>query len=275
VPKRNDARIHRLRPRIRIFVSLILMLLLSGCAYLQYFGLFPSTARVEDSPTGKTIVAGVMVNEQGVALSGIVMLEEGRLFGGKFRRGGVVDSSGRFAVEIPGGRQWGLHGYAAGHIYHPESIAVEPGKINQYRWVLSIDTDPQNDPTIRRIRLSPDPAPGVTVTITLDAFDPKFRLSEQILALNARTGDALIMEPPEQPRWGRPLEGKLYPNGIYRATYGPLPPGSDVNDWLFVLANEDCRISRITRAPFDHIGSTSTPLITPPGSRGGRRRVRW
>jgi hypothetical protein len=29
---------------------------------------------------------------------------------------------------------------------------------------------------------------------------------------------------------GAPFEGKLYPNGIYRAMYGPLPHGSDVND---------------------------------------------
>jgi hypothetical protein len=58
--------------------------------------------------------------------------------------------------------------------------------------------------------------PGVTVTITLGAFDPRLRLSEQILALNTRTGDAFAMEPPAPPRWGRPFEGKLYPNGIYR-----------------------------------------------------------
>jgi hypothetical protein len=250
------------RSTIKILVNLILMPLLSGCAYLQYFGLFPSTGSVEDSPTGKTIVAGVMVNEQGTPLSGIVMLEEGQLFRGKFRRGGIVDSSGRFAVEVPGGRQWGLHGYADGYIYHPESITVARGKINRYRWVLSADKNPQDKPTIRRITLTPDPAPGVTVTITLDAFDPKRRLSEQILALNARTGDSFVMEPPEQPRWGRPLEGKLYPNGIYRATYGPLPFGSDVNDWVFVVANEDCSISRITRAPFDHVGSAGMPQVT-------------
>ena len=36
------------RPTIKILVSLILMPLLSGCAYLQYFGLFPSTGTVED-----------------------------------------------------------------------------------------------------------------------------------------------------------------------------------------------------------------------------------
>ncbi len=255
------------RPMIQILVSLILMPLLSGCAYLQYFGLFPSTGTVEDSPTGRTIVAGVMVNEQGIPLSGIVMLEEGKLFHGKFRRGAIVDSAGRFAVEVPGGRLWGLHGYADGHIYHPEAITVEPGKINRYRWVLPVDKDPQDNPTIRRITLSPDPAPGVTVTITLDAYDPRLRLSEQILALNARTGDAFVMEPPEQPRWGRPLEGKLYPNGIYHATYGPLPPGSDVNDWVFVLANEDCSISRITRAPFDRVGIAGTPPIAQPSSR--------
>ena len=256
------------RPTIKALVSLILMPLLSGCAYLQYFGLFPSTGTVEDSPTGKTIVAGVMVNEQGIPLSGIVMLEQGKLFRGKFRRGGVVDSAGRFAVEVPDGDQWGLHGYADGYIYHPESITLAPGKINRYRWVLSVDKDPQDNPTIGRITLTPEPAPGVTVTITLDAFDPKLRLSEQVLALNARTGDAFVMEPPEQPRWGHPLEGKLYPNGIYRAMYGPLPPDSDVTDWVFVVANEDCSISWITRAPLDHVGSVGMPQVTQRGGRG-------
>jgi hypothetical protein len=255
------------RTIIQILVGLILMPLLSGCVYVQYFGLFPSGGTVEDSPTGKTIVAGVMVNEQGVPLSGIVMLERGKLFRGDFRRGGVVDSAGRFAVEVPAGGQWGFHGYADGYIYHPELITVVPGKINRYRWVLPVDKDPNDNPSIRRITLAPNPAPGVTVTITLDAFDPKLRLSEQILALNSRTGDAFVLEAPEQPRWGRPFEGKLYPNGTYRATYGPLPPGSDVNDWIFVLANEDCSISRITRAPFDRVGSAGTPLVTQPDSR--------
>jgi hypothetical protein len=54
--------------------------------------------------------------------------------------------------------------------------------------------------------LTPDPAPGVIVTITLEAFDSRLRLSEQILALNTRTGDAFVMEPREPPRWG-PLRG--------------------------------------------------------------------
>jgi hypothetical protein len=153
--------------------------------------------------------------------------------------------------------------------YHPESITVVPGKINRYRWVLPVDKEPQDNPSIRRITLTPDPAPGVTVTITVDAFDPGLRLSEQILALNARTGDAFVMEPPERPRWGRPLEGKLYPNGIYRATYGPLPHGSDVNDWVFVLANEDCSISQITRATFDRVGGAGAPPATQRGRREG------
>jgi hypothetical protein len=244
----------------QILLGVIVMPLVSGCVYLQYLGVFPSSGTVEDSPSGQTIVAGVMVNEQGAPLSGIVMLEHGKLFRGNFRRGGVVDSAGRFAVEMPAGGQWGLHGYADGHIYHPESITVAPGRINRYRWVLPVDKDSQDNPSIRRITLTPEPAPGVTVAITLDAFDPRHRLSEQILALNARTGDAFVMESAEPPRWGRPLEGKLYPNGIYRATYGPLPPGSRVEDWIFVLANEDCSISRITRAPFDRVGSAGTAV---------------
>ncbi len=247
--------------------------LLSGCVYLQYIGLFPSGGTVEDSPTGKTIVAGVMVNERGLPLSGIVTLEQGKLFRGNFRRGGVVDSGGHFAVEVPDGGQWGLHGYADGYIYHPESITVVPGKINRYRWVLPVDTDPGDNPTIRRITLTPDPAPGVTVTITVDAFDPRLRLSEQVLALNARTGDAFVLAPPDRPRWGRPFEGKLYPNGTYRATYGPLPPGSEVNDWVFVLANEDCSISRISRAPFDRVGRAGTPSATPRVALDDPRRL--
>jgi hypothetical protein len=95
--------------------------------------------------------------------------------------------------------------------------------------------------------------------MTLDAFDPRLRLSEQILALNTRTGDAFVMAPPDQPRWGRPFEGRLFPNGTYRATYGPLPPGSDVDDWVFVLANGDCSISPITRVPFDRVGRAGAP----------------
>jgi hypothetical protein len=250
------------RPGHRLFqtlVSLILPALFSGCVYLQYVGLFPRGGTAEDSPTGKTVVAGTMVNAQGLPLSGIVMLEQGKLFRGHFRRGGVVDDQGRFAVDVPDGGQWGLHGYADGYIYHPESITVVPGRINRYRWVLPVDKEPQDNPSIRSITLTPDPVPGVTVTITVDAFDPGLRLSEQVLALNARTGDAFAMAPPEQPRWGRPFEGKLYPNGIYRATYGPLPPGSEVSDWVFVLANEDCSISRISRAPFDGVGGAGTP----------------
>jgi hypothetical protein len=248
---------------IQTLLLVILMPLLSGCVYFQYFGLFPASGAVEDSPAGKTIVAGVMVNEQGRPLSGIVMFEEGKLFRGNFRRGGIVDSSGRFAVELPDGRQWGFHGYADGYIYHPEAITVEPGKVNRYRWVLPVDKDPRDNPVIGRITLTPPPAPGVTVGISLEAFDPRLRLSEQVLALNTRTGDAFALKPPHPPRWGRPFEGRLYPNGLYRASYGPLPPGSDVNDWVFVLANEDCSISPITRAPFERVGNAGTL----PGSR--------
>jgi hypothetical protein len=248
----------RIRWLSRTLVGVILVPFLSGCVYLQYVGLFPSGGTAEDSPTGKTIVAGTMVNAQGRPLGGIVMLEQGKLFRGHFRRGGVVDSQGHFAVEVPDGGQWGFHGYAEGYIYHPEWITVVPGKINRYRWVLPVDTDPEDNPSVRSISLTPDPAPGVTLSITLDAFDPRLRLSEQVLALNARTGDAFVLAAPARPRWGRPFEGKLYPNGTYRATYGPLPPGSEVGDWLFVLANEDCSISGISRAPF-HRAEASEP----------------
>lgn len=235
---------------IRVLVSLIVLPLLSGCAYLQYVGLFPSTGTVEDSPSEKTIVTGVMVNQDGTPLSGIVMLEEGKLFRGKFRRGGIVDSSGRFAVELPGGGEWRLHGYADGYIYHPEAIVVEPRKINRYRWVLAADKNPLDNPVIRGIALTPNPAPGVTVTITLDAFDHQLRLSQQILAFNARTGDALVMEPPEQPRWGRPLEGKL-----------SIPTGSTAQ-----------RTARCRPAVMSMTGSSSwrTRTAASQGSRGRR-----
>ena len=59
---------------------------------------------------------------------------------------------------------------------------------------------------------------------------------------------------------GSAARGQALPNGIFRATYGPLPPGRRVEDWIFVLANEDCSISRITRAPFDHVGSAGTAV---------------
>ena len=96
-------------------------------------------------------------------------------------------------------------------IYHPEAIKVVPGKINRFRWVLPVDPVVEDNPRIENIVVTPVPAPGATITLTLDAFDPKLRLSEQILVLNTRTGDAFAMEPPGQPRWGRPFEGKALP----------------------------------------------------------------
>lgn len=251
----------------RLSRTLLPVPLLAGCVYLQAIGLFPTGGGVEDSPTGKSIVAGVMVNEQGRPLAGIVMLERGRLFGGKFVRGGVVDAEGRFAVEVPEGGDWGLHGYSDGYIYHPEAIEVVPGKINRFRWVLPADEAAEDNPRIRKITLTPEPTPGATVAITLDAFDPNLRLSEQVLALNTRTGDAFVLEPPEPPRWGRPFEGKLSPNGTYRATYGPLPPESNVHDWVFVLANEDCSISRITRYPFEDLPPLAIGALLPRPNR--------
>src|SRR5262249_51271514 len=142
-----------------------------------------------------------------------------------------------------------------------------------------VDQDPQDNPSIRRITLTPEPAPGVTVAITLDAFDPRHRLSEQILALNARTGDAFVMESPEPPRWGRPLEGKLYPNGLFGATYGHPPRGSRVEAWTSVLPTEDCSTGRNARAPFRRGGSPGTAVeqlvrravtVAPIGAAGGR-----
>jgi hypothetical protein len=125
--------------------------------YLQYGGFFPRGGTVEDLPTGKTVVAGTLVNAQGRPLTGIVMLEQGKLFRGNFRRGGVVDSHRQCAVEVPDGGQWGFHGYADGYIYHLEWITVMRGKINRYRWVLPVDRDPEDNPSIRSVTITPDP----------------------------------------------------------------------------------------------------------------------
>jgi hypothetical protein len=188
----RDRHVEGRGPIVQTLVGLILASLLSGCVHLQYLGLFPTGGTVEDSPTGRTIVAGVMVKH---------------------------------------------------------------------------DDPAQGKPPL--VTLTPDSAPDVIVTITLEAFDSRLRLSEQILALSTRTGDAFVMEPPRAAPLGSPLEGKLYPNGIYRAMYGPLPHGSDVNDWVFVLANEDCSISPLTRAPFDRVGNAGPPQATRRGWREG------
>ena len=59
---------------------------------------------------------------------------------------------------------------------------------------------------------------------------------------------------------GSAARGQALPQRDLSCDVRPTPAGSRVEDWIFVLANEDCSISQITRAPFDPVGSAGTAV---------------
>src|SRR5207245_2429313 len=79
----------------------------------------------------------------------LALLEKGEIHNNVWDRGILVDASGRFTIELPGGGQYGLHVYASGYIYSPQAVRVEAGKTLEVSVTLVPEPTRANDPVIK------------------------------------------------------------------------------------------------------------------------------
>ena len=64
-----------------------------------------------------TIIAGTVKNKAGKPLPGLALLEKGEIHNNVWDRGTLVDTQGRFRIEVASAGQYGLHVYSSGYIY--------------------------------------------------------------------------------------------------------------------------------------------------------------
>ncbi|HEV8456789.1 MAG TPA: carboxypeptidase-like regulatory domain-containing protein, partial [Methylomirabilota bacterium] len=188
----------------------------------------------------QTVIAGTVKSKAGKPLPGLVLLEKGEIHNNVWDRGALVDAQGRFRLELPSAGQYGLHVYASGYIYAPQAVKLEAGKTLELQVVLVPEPTRANSPIIRRVGFFPWEARQGRVTfVKADVTDPNGDLGPQVLALNAATGRAYALEPPQQVR---DLKAN-FPNGVYQVAVDT--PGSPIkpSEWHFVVADHQCNTS--------------------------------
>src|SRR5260370_20582836 len=89
-----------------------------------------------------TIIAGAVKNKAGKPLPGLALLEKGEIHNNVWDRGALVDTQGRFRIEVASAGQYGLHVYSSGYIYAPQAVKVEAGKAPELHIVLVSDPTP-------------------------------------------------------------------------------------------------------------------------------------
>ncbi len=207
-----------------------------------------------------------MLAADGGSLAGVILIEKGRLYGKKYKYGGVVDEKGRFSVKVPKGGDYGLHFYATGYIYFPIGVNVNAGKDNQFTFTLPPNAAVKDAPVISKVRFEPIEGKPKQMAIKLLVHDPNQNLSHQVLGANIRTQEGFIFSPPKfVAPWTRD-----YPNGIYTLTYDTGGRVFDPQEWYFVAADNRCYNSPVLRHPFNAEGVVTArvrkkpePLTTP------------
>ncbi len=196
----------------------------------------------------QTIITGTVKSKAGKPLPGLALLEKGEIHNNVWDRGALVDTQGRFRIELASAGQYGLHVYSSGYLYAPQAVKVEAGKTLELQIVLVPEPTRANTPIIRKVGFFPwDARQGKVTFVKADVTDPNNILGPQVLAFNAATGRAYAMEPPQK-------MGDLkanFPNGIYQlgvdTPTGPLNP----RDWHFVVADHQCNTSDILSFPHE------------------------
>ncbi len=174
----------------------------------------------------------------GAPLNGLMIYEKGAVHSNRFSIGAVV-KNGEATIVLPKVRDiprsdwnyWGMHVYATDYIYFPQEIRIEPGADFDFEVTLAKDQNPEDDPVISDIQFERE---GGNTIIKLNINSPRGVLGPQNLALNSKTGEALVLQPPT------PVAqlSDNFPNGIYTATYPD--PDTDPKDWYFVVADHGC-----------------------------------
>lgn len=195
-----------------------------------------------------TVITGTVKNNAGQPLSGMALLEKGEIHNNVWDRGAIVDASGRFRIDVASGGQYGLHVYASGYIYKPQAIRVETGKTLEVAVVLVPEPTRANDPVIKRAGFFPwDQRQGKVTFVKLEVADPNDDLGPQVMALNAASGRAYALQPPQRVR---NLKAN-FPQGVYQlevdTAAGPVNP----RDWHFVVADHQCNTTDILSFPHE------------------------
>jgi mono/diheme cytochrome c family protein len=222
----------------------------------------------QKSAPGTYISGQVSAGDNG-PITGLVVIEKGRLYGKDFRYGGLIDTDGKFSVRVDGGGSYGLHLYATGYIYFPLSIEVVEGQDNHSTYSLPPNAAAADGPTVADIRF--EKVDDETL-ISLSASDPDSNLSHQVLAVNTTTGEGFRLKPPGLVfPWTR-----NYPNGIYSLRYSRADnsgeKGTNPENWYFVAADNRCYTSPILTHPFTResvlAARTSLTVNNSPGKGG-------
>jgi hypothetical protein len=198
----------------------------------------------------QTIITGRVASPAGQPLAGLALVEKGPLHGDRWHRGTLVDTEGRFRIELADGGQYGLHVYSSGYIYSPNPVYVRTGRTKEVNVVLKPEPTRAHDPVIRRVGFFPWEARQGAVTFAkLDVFDPNGDLSPQVLAFSARTGRVYAMQPPNPVRDPK----AAFPNGVYQVEIDTATEPIEPRDWHFVVADHYCNTSDILSFPHEPV----------------------
>jgi len=193
-----------------------------------------------------TVITGIVRTQSGQPLAGLALLEKGEIHNNRWDRGTLVDTAGRFRIELGEGGQYGLHVYSSGYIYKPNAVRVETGKTLEVEVVLVPEPTRANDPVIKRVEFgSSETGKGKVMIVKMEVSDPNGILGPQVLAFNAATGRAFAMAPP---RWVWSLKSN-YPDGVYQLDADISQSPSDPRDWHFVVADQKCNTTDILSFP--------------------------
>lgn len=195
---------------------------------------------------GRSAIAGLVRSKAGKPLPGLALTEKGEIHNNVWHRGALVDTSGRFSIELSDGGVYGLHVYSSGYIYAPQAVRVEKGKVLEIALTLVPEPTRANDPVIKRVGFFPwEARQGKVTFVKLEVTDPNDDLGPQVLAFNAATGRVWAMDPP---RRVRDLKAN-FPGGVYQletdSARGPLEP----RDWHFVVADHQCNTTDVLSFP--------------------------
>jgi hypothetical protein len=204
----------------------------------------------------RTAIAGTIKSKEGKPLPGIVLLEKGEIHNNKWHRGVLVDSSGRFTIELSDAGSYGVHVYASGYIYSPNPVRVEAGKTAEVPAVLVREPTRDNDPRIRQIGFFPVEAQQGKVAVKMDVSDPNDDLGPQVMAFNAATGHVYAMRPPKPVR---NLKAN-FPQGVYQIEVDTARERIDPASWYFVVADHKCNTTDIIHFP----KATKLPAVFEP-----------
>jgi hypothetical protein len=192
-----------------------------------------------------TVITGLVRAQGGRPLPGLALLEKGEIHNNRWDRGALIDTSGRFRIELAEGGQYGLHVYSSGYLYKPNAVKVETGKTLEIEVDLVPEPTRANDPIIKRVEFAATESAKSKARITMEVSDPNGDLGPQVLAFNAATGRAFAMAPPG---WVWSLKSN-YPNGVYRLDVDLSQPPFDRRDWHFTVADHKCNTADILSFP--------------------------